>query len=165
MYWNKLTGLINCRACVVVSGWPCLYCYLKMAECEALGLIPCTLQYLSSQNQKVIFGSFSSLGNEMGLQVANIVFPVFLLLFLKWIMYQLMEMCRLKPVINFCSYFCVLIKLLWLTRRNKNLGFFLFSRFLWTTFSWLLVWRTLLKMLVFSSLRPSAEFISASASG
>lgn len=54
-----------------------------MAECEALGLIPCTLQYLSSQNQKVIFGSFSSLGNEMGLQVANIVFPVFLLLFLK----------------------------------------------------------------------------------
>lgn len=60
-----------------------LLSYLTTAECEALGLIPCTLQYLSRQNQKVIFGSFSSLGNEMGLQVANIALPVILLLFLK----------------------------------------------------------------------------------
>lgn len=56
-----------------------LLSFLTMAECEALGLIPCTLQYLKTK--QLFLEVFPVL--EMGLQVANIVLPVFLLLFLK----------------------------------------------------------------------------------
>lgn len=163
MCWNKLTRLIICRACVVVSGWPCLYCCLTSrwpnVKLSGSSQAPCSIS-----KPKSYFWKFFHLGNEMGLKVANIVLPVFLLLFLKWIM-QVDGNVPIKTRNEFFFLFFVCLLNCFDLYEEIKIWPFLFSRFLWTTFSWLLVWRTLLKMLVFSSLRPSAEFTSASASG
>lgn len=138
-----------------------LLSYLTVAECEALRFTPSTLQYLKTK--KLFLEVFPS-WKWNGIKVANIVLPVFLLLFLKWIM-QVDGNVQIKTCNEFLFLFFVCLLNCFDLHEEIKIWPFLFSRFLWTTFSWLLVWRTLLKMLVFSSLRPSAEFTSASASG
>lgn len=83
------------------SQWLTLYIllsHLVIEECEDLGLIRCT------QGGKPLVKK-----SWKWLEFVNIVIPFYFLLFvLKWIMYQLMEMCILQFLLVLFRFLCLL---------------------------------------------------------